>query len=311
MVIIEALFPVFALIALGFLLRRQGFLPESFWPSFDRLNYWVLIPITFVLALENADFERLPVAQLAISVCGGLIATSAVLLLLGTWGAARTWVGGDGAGFTSVYQGGIRFNNFVALSAVAPLFGAQGVAVTALLVAVTVPLVNIMCIWIFSKYGTRRAAHMSQTFKDLLLNPLLLGCVAGAILNSLGGLPAVFEATLRPLAQAALPCGLLAVGAGLRVTGFERQARALITSSTAKFLVLPATTYGVCALLGMEQSTIAVVVFFQTLPTASSAYAMAKQLGGNAELMASIIAFQTILAILALPLALWLFGRAV
>ncbi len=45
-------------------------------------------------------------------------------------------------------------------------------------------------------------------------------------------------------------------------------------------------------------------MLFQSLPTASSAYILARHLGGDAPLMAGIIALQTVVAALAIPLAL-------
>ncbi|MNP27742.1 hypothetical protein D3C76_1206690 [compost metagenome] len=45
-------------------------------------------------------------------------------------------------------------------------------------------------------------------------------------------------------------------------------------------------------------------ILFQALPTASSSYVMARQMGGNAPLMANIIALQTLLAALTLPVML-------
>ncbi|MEN9434018.1 MAG: hypothetical protein RLZZ422_1607 [Pseudomonadota bacterium] len=51
---------------------------------------------------------------------------------------------------------------------------------------------------------------------------------------------------------------------------------------------------------------LSVVVIMAALPTASSAYILARQLGGNADLMAAIITLQTLAALLTLPLLLWL-----
>jgi predicted permease len=45
-------------------------------------------------------------------------------------------------------------------------------------------------------------------------------------------------------------------------------------------------------------------MLFHSLPTASSAYILSRQLGGDAPLMAGIIAFQTLLAAVTMPLTL-------
>ena len=58
------------------------------------------------------------------------------------------------------------------------------------------------------------------------------------------------------------------------------------------------------AAVGRPGPAAVAALLFQTLPTASSSYIMARQLGGDAPLMAGIIATQTLLASIALPLTL-------
>ena len=56
--------------------------------------------------------------------------------------------------------------------------------------------------------------------------------------------------------------------------------------------------------LGLDGVSRDVALLFAALPTATSAYILARQLGGDAELMAALITGQTLLAMLSLPL--WL-----
>jgi spore germination cell wall hydrolase CwlJ-like protein len=109
-------------------------------------------------------------------------------------------------------------------------------------------------------------------------------------------LPAGLEPTVKALGQAALPLGLLCVGAALGGASLGQQVKPLLAASLFKFLVMPLTTWGLCRLLGLSGQAAVVAVLFQALPTASSSYVMARQMGGNAPLMATIIALQTVAA---------------
>ena len=51
-------------------------------------------------------------------------------------------------------------------------------------------------------------------------------------------------------------------------------------------------------------AALTVALLFQALPTSSASYIMARQLGGDAPLMAGITAFQTVAAALAMPVVL-------
>ncbi|HJW79144.1 MAG TPA: AEC family transporter, partial [Beijerinckiaceae bacterium] len=63
-------------------------------------------------------------------------------------------------------------------------------------------------------------------------------------------------------------------------------------------------TLAACLALGLSGDAALVAMLFQSLPTASSAYILARHLGGDAPLMAGIIALQTVVAALAIPVAL-------
>lgn len=71
----------------------------------------------------------------------------------------------------------------------------------------------------------------------------------------------------------------------------------------AKFALMPLATLAACHAFGLHGAAAIAALLFQALPTASSSYIMARRLGGDAPLMAGIIACQTLLAGLALPLS--------
>jgi malonate transporter len=56
--------------------------------------------------------------------------------------------------------------------------------------------------------------------------------------------------------------------------------------------------------LGLSGPALITALLFQAMPTASSAYILARQLGGDAPLMAGITATQTVLAAAAIPVVL-------
>ena len=113
----------------------------------------------------------------------------------------------------------------------------------------------------------------------------------------------VIEPVLKALGQASLPLGLLCVGAALELGSVRSWVRPVAYSSLAKFVIMPLATVGACHVFGLDGKAAIAAVLFQALPTASSSYIMARQLGGDAPLMAGIVASQTLLAAVTLPLA--------
>ena len=120
-------------------------------------------------------------------------------------------------------------------------------------------------------------------------------------------LPAGVDGAFRVLSQAALASGILAVGAALHPEAMRRQWLPIALATGARLVAMPLITWGACRLVGLDGPPAAVLAFFQALPTATSAYILARQLGGDAPLMSAIITAQTIVAFATMPAVLaWL-----
>ena len=98
--------------------------------------------------------------------------------------------------------------------------------------------------------------------------------------------------------------GLMTVGAGLQLKALRGGSVPFVVSSVLKLLLFPLMAAGLAILLGLDGTLVQVAVLLATLPTATSAYILARQLGGDAPLMAGIISGQTLLAMVSIPLML-------
>ncbi|WDF33513.1 AEC family transporter [Arthrobacter agilis] len=293
---VVALGPVIGLIALGYGIRARSFLSPSFWPPAERLCYFVLLPALFINGTATADLAGLPIGLMAPVLAGPVLVTALGLVVL------QRWLDLDGPAFTSVLQGSIRFNNYLGLSVALALFGADGVALAAIANTVLVPLVNVLCTLGFARFGSVRLT-VGGTVRSIVTNPLIIGCVLGILLNVTGvGLPPGIAEFVRALGSASLPLGLLCVGAALELRSVGRNLGAVGLASVAKFAVLPGLGIAGCVIVGLTGEPAATVILFLSLPTASSAYVMARALGGDSRLMASTITLQTVAGILYLPL---------
>lgn len=293
---VKALVPVVLLIALGYALKRSMITAESFWSEAERLSYRVLLPALFLHSLATADTDDLPVRALA----GALIASTLAVAVLVI--ACKPLMRLKGDAFTSVFQGSIRFNNYIGVTIAAGLFGTKGVAIAAVCNAAIVPTVNVLCVLVFAWFGTARL-QFSGVVRQLVTNPLILACAGGILLQALDlSLPPGIAPALQALGAASMPLGLLCIGAALRFGAARSWAAPILTSSSAKFALMPAATFLAARFFGLGSHALLIAVLFQALPTASSSYILARQLGGDAPLMAGITATQTLLGTAAVPL---------
>lgn len=300
-----ALVPVVLLIGLGYVLKRSTFRSETFWSEAERVSYYVLLPALFLHGLGTADIGNLPILPLIGALMCSTLAVASMVLVL------KPLLSLEGEAFTSVFQGSIRYNNYIGVTVAAGLFGAEGIAFAALCNAVIVPLVNLLSVVIFARFGRARLTF-GGALKQIVTNPLILACLGGTALQALGvGLPPGIQPTLQALGSASMPLGLMCVGAALSFGTSLLWAGPVAASSVVKFAVLPAATFLSASLFGLTAHALIITVLFQGLPTASSSYLLARRLGGDAPLMAMITAFQTLSAIVTIPIVLSLAAAAV
>lgn len=302
--ILAALAPIFLLILLGWAFRATGFLDDTFWVPAEKLTYFFLFPALLLTNLAEAPLDGLPVAGMIGAQGVGTLAMAALAAGLAT-AAARPPLRLDPAGFSSVFQGMIRPNTYVGFAAAAGMFGAQGVTLVAICVALVVPLVNLLSVialvrWGSGKDGARRG--LGGALLAVATNPLILACGAGIALN-LGdlGLPPVVGPLLKVLGQASLALGLLAVGAGLEVAAIRRGGPAVGLAAVAKLVLAPAVIGALAWGMGVRDLALAVTTAYAGLPVAPNAYVLARRMGGDARLMAAIITLTTVLAAATLP----------
>ena len=184
----------------------------------------------------------------------------------------------------------------------ADLFGKEGVAVAAVIMAILVPSCNVIAVLALS---SGKKVSVKQLLLPIIKNPLIISCVIGILLNlSPVGLPFGSEQLLKLLAAASLPLGLICIGGALQTTTLRRELKPIILSTLLRLLAMPVLTLIMAKLFSLPNlETILLVIFF-AIPTAPTAYILTRQLNGDSQLMAGIITLQTIIAVFTLPIVL-------
>ena len=295
----EALAPIFILIGIGYWVRRTDLLAETFWLGLGKLTFHVFFPALLLVTTAKADLKDAAVPSMA----GAQILALASVILLSI--SVKLFVHVDGPKFTSILQGVIRPNTYVGLAASGSLFGPSGLALAAMCVAVIVPLVNFVSVIALFVWGRNQHPTLRGFLMPVIRNPLVMSCLAGIGFNLVGlSDPPLIGPVLNILGQAALPSGLLAVGAAVDLRSIRDAGLSVFASSACKLLLVPALTFVMCNIVGLDGTPATIIVFFSALPAAPASYVMARLMGGDAHLMASILTFQTVAAFITLPFVL-------
>lgn len=300
--------PVFLLLMAGAVCQRWRFPMEGFWSGVDKFTYWVLFPALLFSKTSQIDFSNPMLPKYAFILLFALLVT-AVFVFISTWlmkVVAPT--------ASSMLQAGVRFNTFVMLALAGSLYGNDGLVLAALGASVLIPSVNVFLVVSMtlmhgpSSVDSSSANSLSRLLSGALIrNPLIVSIVLGSSLNLLGLTPIILVSdVLSMLSQAALPLVLLAVGASVRFETIRSVGMTFVMSAVARFVVFPLVIGLMCWWLDVRGLPALVAVLFGVVPTATSAYALARQLGGDADRMSAYITMQTLLSVVTLPVSVWL-----
>ena len=287
------LLPDFALILLGYWVCRHTALDRQVWDGAERLVYYLLFPVLLFQAIVRSPIDAASLLQV-----GGVGLTVAGVGIALAFALGRL-PGVDPLPHASGAQTAFRFNSYVALALAERLAGAQGLAWQALLAALCVPVCNIAAVWPLARQGGQ------GYLRELVRNPLIVSTLAGLLANLAGlQLPDLLATTLSRIGAAALPLGLMAVGAGLRFGALRQGPRLAAGLMAIRHGALPALAIWLVIRMGLPPAQQAVIVAFAAMPTASSAYVLATRMGGNGAYVAGLVTVSTLLAMVGLPAAL-------
>nr|MDQ2734658.1 AEC family transporter [Pseudomonadota bacterium] len=239
-----------------------------------------------------AETSRLAIAGIVVIAIGIAVALSIF-----------RWPGVDRRLHASGAQVAYRFNSYIALALAERLQGAHGLAWMALLLGLSIPLVNVAAVWPLARQG----GH--PYLRELARNPLIISTVAGLIANVAGlQLPEPIATVLQRIGVAALPLGLMAVGAGLTLVGIKAAPGLATALLGIRHALLPAVAIGLVLGLHLAPEQSVIVVLFAALPTASSTYVLAARMGGDGAFVAGLVTVSTVLGMASIPL--WLVALA-
>lgn len=284
--IVMALFPLIILIAMGYLLKQTRFVTDEFWGNSEKLNYFILFPSLLFLNLSHVELEMATVSSmLGILILVILLAAMALFVAKKIYNIPVQRFG--------VYmQSQVRFNTYIGLSLMASLFGPKGMQMFAMLIAVAIPLVNILSVLALSSLSWNT---LGKTVISITRNPLILGCIVGVGFNLLN-LPLIdgIGQLVKLLAAMSLPLGLLSVGAALQFDQFKTNIYRLLMNVFGRLLIMPILAFAVCQAFDLSHLERMILVVFFSLPTASASYILTRVYQGDHRLMAAVISLQTI-----------------
>lgn len=298
----QVIFPLFAMMALGFLLHKVKLFDTHTADTMNRITFRIFLPLLIFYNIYSTDLKSIFDGKLI------LLALGMVFFLFFLLWLVVPRLEKDHRRKGVLIQGMFR-SNFVlfGLPVTASLFGEDQVGTAAMLVAFVVPLYNVLSVIVLEWYSEKQI-HPKKILKGIATNPLILGAVCGFLLLLLDlRLPSPLEKTVVDLSRIATPLAFLVLGASFEFSAIRRNLRPLLSTVCVKLLLFPAILLPVAIRLGYTGVPLAALLAMLGAPTAVSSFTMAKQMNGDDELAGQIVVFTSICSVLTMFFWVFLF----
>ena len=307
----QTLFPVFAVIGLGYGLTRKGFLTAPFLEDLNKLVYWVCLPSLIVVNLDLAS--NLAEGSLAIILIyfGATFCVMGSAYLVSRCLKLQAWQ--EGTFVQGSFRGNLAFIGIpilvYALRDHDPEAVSDIIAKAVFVFAPIMILYNVTSVMILqrSQQGVH-ARTLSSTLRNVLVNPLVLAALSGLCLYLLPlDLPGFIGDTLGFIGRTAAPMALVCVGGGMALTSMEGRYRSATWSAVLKVFATPLFAWLISMPFELTAIEMLILMIFSATPTAVASYVMAKQLHGDGAMASGAIIISTLLSMISLSIVVSLF----
>ena len=284
LICLNAIVPIFLIIAVGYLAKRAGILREQEVPRMNAVAFKVFMPVMCFYNVYSSDLSSAVRPRLMLFTAAGILLMFLCSLAFGVLCVKER------SRRSAVVQGLYRSNYLIlGVPFVAGLVGEENLGVAAVMGALVAPMFNVLAVILLESYNGEKPDR-KKLLLDILKNPLILGSLAGLVPLALGlRLPAPLEAAARDMGRTASPLLLFLLGAFFHFGDSREHLRELIAVTLGRLLVIPGVMLSLAALLGFRGTEFVTLIALYASSTAVASFTMAEQMGGDAKLAGNIV----------------------
>jgi len=293
--------PVFILVFLGGALKYFKHIDEAFIKTASALVFNVCLPVLLFISILNN--------QVDLSVYGSLVVfclAAAFVAFVVLWLASAYWVESQDRGV--VVQGAFRSNlGIIGLALCAKGFGAEGVAVGAVILAVVTPLYNVLSIYALTHSLPGKAKlSVASVLLDIVKNPLIITIALALLASELSfSLPVLVADAAQYLAAMTLPLALIAIGGALSLKELKATSGISLQVVAIKLILIPLLVGFIAYRLGFTGVELGCILLMFASPTATASFIMVRAMGGDYPLASNIIVISTLFSAVSISLLLY------
>lgn len=303
---VNSVFPIFAVIAVGYFMRAKNFIDEQTIKKMNAIVFNFAVPLMLFKDVYISDFT----AALDIKLIVYALVSTIVLYIL-LWGVSAVFIK-DKKTLGAFVQGCYRGNYaIIGIGVVTMVLGGGAVSKAAVATTFVIPLYNVLAVIVLTVNSQQKSgvSGIKKAVKNICKNPLILGILAAIPFSVFHiRLPGCLESTVDYMAQLGTPLALIAIGGSISIKSMKSNFKTAVLASVIKLIITPLcflTTAYFTSLRSAENMVILYVLYAS--PTAVNSYIMAANMGSDEKLASNIILTTTIFSVFTFTAGIYIF----
>ncbi|WP_195251246.1 AEC family transporter [Romboutsia sp. 1001713B170207_170306_H8] len=286
--------PLFLVMSLGYYLKHIKLLDLKTLNSMNTICFKVFLPLLLFYNVYKSDIKSsFNLNLILFSVISVIILFLFLLIVIPK-------IEKDNSKCGVMIQGIFR-SNFVifGMPVATELFGDEKIGITALLIAIVVPLFNLLSVIALELFrGEDKNIDYKKIIKGVITNPLIIASAIGLIFVLLGiKLPTFLEKSVNDISKIATPFSLILLGGYFSFGNVQSYFKKTIFIVSNKLIFVPLIFIPIAVAFGFREIELLSILLVFAAPTAVSSFQMAKQMGGDSILAEQSIVFSCLFCI--------------
>lgn len=292
--------PIYIMIAVGYVANRGGIVSRSTLKELNACVFRIFLPL---LLFENMYTSLMDVANIKVL----LFAVTSVVFIFLICYVIIFHVIENRSRAATIVQGMYRSNfALLGIALTETLYGSGETEVTGMLVAVIIPLYNVLAVVLFETSCQDRKTDIGKIVKGIIKNPLILWTCIGLAFNLLHiSIPVAVNNAVVSLGQIATPLALFVLGGNFEVAKTIKNRNPLIAVLMTRLVIVPVLCTALSVALGFRGKSLYALFLMYATPTAVASYAMASSMGGDEELAGEIVLVTTAVSMVSIGLGVY------
>ena len=289
---INAVAPLFILMAAGYVARHIRFISDIFLSEVNGFVFKFLLPLMLFQNIRNIFHGEFTDTFLIFTAVAGVSVVIVCSLCIVPLMVKRRGQCG------SIIQGVYRSNFLIyGMPLATGMYGQDAANSVAMLLGVMVPFYNVAAVIILSFFSESRTGRVSllRLLADVARNPLILGCVAGLLFGMFHvEIPVAVNKPIAELSVAASPLALFLTGGEFKFRSLSNNLLKVIMATVARLVIVPLVAMLIFIPMGFRAIDLSVLLCIFATPAAVSGYIMATSMGCDGELSGQIVVVTTV-----------------